>query len=91
MAARDVGAIVSHHGSLAFRNVSDAVDVYDVRVSTASESAALDLVCQMRVPTMGESALALEWSGRRYYFCGLPCVARFAAAPETYLGRQHQV
>jgi YHS domain-containing protein len=45
----------------------------------------------MRVPTIGESALALEWSGRRYYFCGLPCVARFAAAPETYLGRQHQV
>ena len=91
MAARDLGAIVSHSGPLVLRNVSDSVDVYDVRVSTASQSAAVDPVCQMRVPTTGESAVSLECSGRRLYFCGLPCVARFAAAPETYLGRQPQV
>lgn len=91
MAARDLGAIVSHHGSITLRNLSDSVDVYDVRVSTASDPAAVDLVCQMRVPTTGESVLSLDWTGRRFYFCGLPCVARFAAAPETYLGRQHQV
>jgi class 3 adenylate cyclase len=90
MAARDLGAIVSHYGSLTLRNVSESVDVYDVRVSSASESAALDPVCQMRVPTTGESAVSLEWSGRRLYFCGLSCVARFAAAPNTYLGRQPQ-
>ena len=32
-------------------------------------------------------AINLEWNGRHYHFCGLPCVARFAAAPGTFLAR----
>ena len=88
MAARDVGAIVTHVGSVELRNVSEKVDIYDVRVTDADGPAVTDLVCLMRVPTTGESALFLDWSGRRFYFCSLPCVSRFAAAPDTYLCRQ---
>ena len=51
-------------------------------------TATTDPVCQMRVPTTGKSAVFLDWSERRFYFCGLPCVSRFAAAPESYLHRQ---
>ena len=44
-----------------------------------------DPVCLMRVPTTGDAAIALDWSGRRLHFCGLPCVSRFAADPDRYL------
>ncbi len=89
-AARDLGAIVTHHGAIELRNLTAPVDIYDVRVSSAPDEVAIDLVCQMRVPTTGESVVSLDWSGRRFYFCGLPCVSQFAAAPETYLRRQRQ-
>jgi adenylate cyclase len=85
MAARDLGAIVSHVGSIQLRNVTESVDVYDVRVAEAGDSVVTDPVCQMRVPTSGDAAIALEWSGRRVHFCGLPCVAAFAANPERYV------
>ena len=53
----------------------------------AADTPAIDPVCQMRVPTSGEAAIVLEWGGRRLHFCGLPCLSRFAAAPDTYLTR----
>jgi adenylate cyclase len=90
MAARALGATITHVGSVELRNVSDPVDIYDVRVTDSTESTVTDPVCQMRVPTAGESAVVLEWSGRHLYFCGLPCLSRFAAAPETYLARRSE-
>jgi adenylate cyclase len=87
IAARDVGAIITHVGSVELRNVSESVDVYDVRVGEATDTVVTDPVCQMRVPTTGDDAVALDWSGRRYHFCGLPCVARFAANPDRYRDR----
>jgi class 3 adenylate cyclase/YHS domain-containing protein len=84
MAARDLGAVVSHVGSVQLRNVSESVDVYDVRVADHTDTIVTDPVCQMRVPTTGESAIALDWSGRRFHFCGLPCVSAFAAHPDRY-------
>src|SRR5262245_60487969 len=88
MAARDVGAITTHVGQLELRNLSEAIDVYDVQVGPAADTPAIDPVCQMRVPTSGEAAIVLDWAGRRLHFCGLPCLARFAAAPDTYLARE---
>ena len=69
------------------RNVSESVDVWDVRVGDGDDTVVTDPVCQMRVPTTGHAAIALDWSGRRLHFCGLPCVSRFAADPERYLNR----
>jgi YHS domain-containing protein len=87
VAARGVGAIITHVGSVELRNVSESVDVYYVRVGEGTDAVAIDPVCQMRVPTTGDAAVALDWSGRRYHFCGLPCVARFAANPDRYRDR----
>jgi adenylate cyclase len=84
-AARDLGATISHVGSISLRNVSESIDVFDVRVSNSEETVVTDPVCQMRVPATGESAIVLDWSGRRLHFCGLPCVSRFAANPDRYL------
>jgi class 3 adenylate cyclase/YHS domain-containing protein len=86
-AAHDMGAIITHVGSIDLRNVSESVDVYDIRVGDADDAVVVDPVCQMRVPTTGDSAIALDWAGRRLNFCGLPCVSRFAANPDRYLDR----
>jgi adenylate cyclase len=86
VAAQQLGATITHVGSIELRNVSDAVDIYDVHVTDSSAPTVTDPVCQMRVPTGGEAVL-LDWSGRQLHFCGLPCVARFAADPDTYLRR----
>jgi adenylate cyclase len=88
MAANQLGAIITHVGSISLRNVSETIDVYDVRVSDPDQTAVTDPVCQMRVPTTGDAAIVLDWSGRRFHFCGLPCVARFAANPDRYLSRE---
>ena len=85
LAARDLGAIVTHVGSVQLRNVSESVDLYDVRVGDGTETVVTDPVCHMRVPTTGDAAIGLDWSGRRFHFCGLPCVSRFAADPDRYL------
>jgi adenylate cyclase len=87
MAAGHLGAVVTHVGSISLRNVSEAIDVYDVRVSDSAQPAVTDPVCQMRVPTSGDAAVVLDWSGGRFYFCGLPCLSRFAADPGAYIGR----
>jgi adenylate cyclase len=88
LAARDLGAIVTHVGAVDLRNVSEAIDVYDVRVSDEANEAVIDPVCQMLVPTTGDSAIVLHWSGEQFHFCGLPCLSRFAADPDRYRNRQ---
>jgi adenylate cyclase len=88
IAARDLGAIITHVGSVSLRNVTESIDVYDVRVSESAQMAVTGPVCQMRVPTTGDSAIVLDWSGQRFHFCGLPCVSRFAANPDRSLDRE---
>jgi adenylate cyclase len=85
MAARDLGAVITHIGSVQLRNVSESVDIWDVRISEGDDTVVTDPVCQMRVPTTGDVAIALNWAGRHFHFCGLPCVSRFAADPDRYL------
>jgi class 3 adenylate cyclase len=84
MAARDAGAVVTHMGPIELRNVAAPVDIYRVEVADTVQDAAVDPVCQMRVPLDGPSAVTLEWAGHRVHFCGLPCVARFSAHPDRY-------
>jgi len=86
-AAQHLGSVVRHLGTPNLRNVADPVDLYEVRVDVESIETATDLVCQMRVPVAATNAINLDWNGHLYHFCGLPCVARFAAAPDTFLAR----
>jgi len=89
MAARDAGVVVMHLGAIELRNIPTPVDIYRVEVTEPSADTAVDPVCQMRVPVGGAAAITLEWAGESLHFCGLPCVASFAAHPERYpAGRQ---
>jgi adenylate cyclase len=83
-AARELGAAISHVGSVTLRNVAEPVDIYDVRVEATHAEAAVDPVCKMRSPGDGSGAV-LSWQGQEIWFCGLPCVARFAATPQRYM------
>jgi adenylate cyclase len=86
-AAQHLGSIVSHLGTPDLRNITDPIDLYEVRVDIDAFETATDLVCQMRVSIADAHAISLHWNGHRYHFCGLPCVARFAAAPDVFLAR----
>ena len=51
LAARDLGATVTHVGSVQLHNVSESVDLYDVHVGEGTGTVVTDPVCQIRVPT----------------------------------------
>jgi adenylate cyclase len=76
MAARDLGAAISHVGAVTLRNVAQTVDVYDIRIGEHDRTN-IDPVCHMRVP-VDDSSPMLRWQGRDIWFCGLPCLAHFA-------------
>jgi class 3 adenylate cyclase/YHS domain-containing protein len=86
-AARSLGAVIVHAGRPTLRNMSEPVDLWDIAVDMGDADTTIDLVCQMRVSVDDESSITLDWQGRRFHFCGLPCVSRFAASPDTYLPR----
>jgi adenylate cyclase len=87
IAARDLGYAVTHVGSTTLRNLAEPVDLYEVRFGDETSDLVVDPVCSMRVPPAGEHTVALEWRGKRTWFCGLPCAARFAADPDAYQDR----
>ncbi len=84
-AAQGLGAVITHAGQPQLRNISEPIDVWEIRVDAACGATTIDPVCQMRVSRDDANAITLEWAGRRHHFCCLPCVSRFAASPSTYL------
>jgi hypothetical protein len=38
----------------------------------------------MKVPTSGPSTVHLRYREHDLWFCGLPCLARYAAAPDIF-------
>jgi len=84
-AAQELGSVITHLGTPALRNVAESVDLWKVHVDTGTQDVATDPVCQMLVTTGDAHTITLDWHGRRHHFCGLPCVARFAKAPSSYL------
>ena len=49
---------------------------------------AKDPVCGMTVDP-AKAAASFEHDGKKYYFCGLSCFAKFRAEPDRYLGEGH--
>lgn len=86
LAARDAELVVTHAGSVELRNVRGAVDLYDIEFD-GREHVAIDPVCQMKVPTSGPSVIRLTHDEHDVWFCGLPCVVRFAEEPARYVAR----
>lgn len=83
LAARDLGHVVTHLGRVGLRNVAEPVDLYSVETETGHDTA-IDPVCQMRVPRQGVQSVMLRWGDDEVWFCGLPCVARYAADPAAF-------
>jgi adenylate cyclase len=83
-AARDAGEVVTHLGTVRLRNIAEPVDLYEIELDPHPDTA-VDPVCAMKVPTTGPAAIRLHHAGRDVWFCGLPCVARYAAAPDRYV------
>jgi len=82
-AATEIGEVVTLVGAVSLRNIAEPVDVYEIELNPRS-SFAVDPVCAMKVPTTGPSTVHLKHNDREVWFCGLPCLARYAAAPEAF-------
>ena len=82
-AATEIGEVVTLVGAVSLRNIAEPVDLYEIELNPRS-STAVDPVCAMKVPTTGPSAVHLKHNDHDLWFCGLPCLARYAAAPDTF-------
>jgi class 3 adenylate cyclase/YHS domain-containing protein len=82
-AASDAGEVVTHVGPIALRNIAAPVDLYEITLE-APAATAVDPVCAMKVPTTGATSVHLHHGGQDLWFCGLPCLARYAAAPDQF-------
>ena len=86
LTATDHGEVVPHVGAMSLRNIADPVDLYEIDLNPGANTAN-DPVCAMKVPTSGPSAVHLNHDDRDLWFCGLPCLARYAASPDTFTRR----
>jgi len=86
-AARERSHLITHVGSVSLRNIAEPIDLYDIDLRLRVSDVAVDPVCSMRVPTTGDRAVSLTWNGEIVWFCGLPCAARYASAPNDFRKR----
>ena len=75
---------VQHRGSVSLRNLPQAVDLYEIVLSSFSREYAIDPVCKMQVDTR-RAAGDLHFNQKTYWFCSLSCVERFAKEPASYV------
>jgi class 3 adenylate cyclase/YHS domain-containing protein len=72
-------------GSVQFKNIVDAVRVFEVVTGAgADETGATDPVCRMQVRPDTAPA-RLPYGGRIHHFCSFDCARAFAARPEAYV------
>lgn len=78
------GIELQRRGEQRFKNVRDAVALYQARREGEDRGArVIDPVCRMSVEPE-EAAGTLTYEGRTYYFCSLECARAFAAEPERF-------
>ena len=72
-------------GEERFKNVRDAVAVFELTRSTERRAAAaVDPVCRMQV-AIDRAAATMEYGGTLYRFCSPACARAFASAPGKYV------
>jgi adenylate cyclase len=82
-AATQTGEVITFVGAVSLRNIAEPVELYEIELNPRS-STAVDPVCAMKVPTTGPSTVHLRHNDQDLWFCGLPCLARYAAAPDRF-------
>lgn len=71
-------------GDLQFKNVRDAVPVFElVRTTVSSGDACVDPVCRMRI-AVGSAAASMSFRGREFRFCSAECAKIFSDSPEKF-------
>jgi YHS domain-containing protein len=84
LAAAARGMEVAELGPHWLHNVSEPVELFEIRLGASEHPDVIDPVCRMRVePEFAAGSLCHQ--GRRFWFCSMPCVAAFAADPDRYL------
>lgn len=82
-AARERGLGTTELGRHRFRNISEPVAVFEVRIPSMDQDRVIDPVCRMSIsPT--SAAGRLHFAGTDWWFCSLECAGRFSREPEHY-------
>lgn len=71
------------HGTASLKNLPEPIDLYEIVLATFVREYAIDPVCRMQVDTR-DAAGDVQFAGKRYWFCSLECVERFARQPAAY-------
>lgn len=82
-AGRDAGIDAASLGSFSLKNLSDAVELWELTLSARTDVGSVDPVCRMFVPHHA-AAGRLRHQDADYWFCSMDCAAAFAAAPERF-------
>lgn len=82
-AARERGLHPASIGSVELKNLSDAVELYDVDLGITRAVGSIDPVCRMWIDH-SRAAGHLRHDGEQFWFCSLECAGSFASAPATY-------
>jgi class 3 adenylate cyclase/YHS domain-containing protein len=75
---------IKHQGQVRLRNLPEPMDVYEMVLSGAERQYAIDPVCKMQVDKQ-RAVGDLLFNNKKYWFCSLSCVERFAKRPASYV------
>jgi len=74
---------VKHQGAVLLKNLPQPMDLYEIVLSDASRQYVIDPVCKMQIDKQ-RAAGELHFNNKKYWFCSLLCVQRFAKQPSAY-------
>jgi len=74
---------IEQQGLVSLRNLPQPMELFEVVLSNFVRECAIDPVCKMQVDTR-HAAGSLHFNHRKYWFCSLACVERFAKQPASY-------
>jgi adenylate cyclase len=71
---------IKPQGQVSLRNLPDPMEMYEIILSGSSRQYAIDPVCKMQVDKQ-RAVGDLLFNNKKYWFCSLACVERFAKRP----------
>jgi len=74
---------IKPRGQVSLRNLPEPMELFEVVLSGAPRQYAIDPVCKMQVDTQ-RAVGDLVYDHKKYWFCSLACVERFAKRPHSY-------
>ena len=78
------GLEIIHMGRVSLKNISQATDLYTLRLPNVLPDTVIDPVCQMQVDK-SQAIGSIRHHDQTYWFCSLDCVQRFSNRPDDYL------